>query len=107
MKRRVWITRDDRKQGADFDCYSIWNWRQKPKLDDCGFREFTGSWVGKESNEKETFFDGLIAGDLCPKEFHIWTGYALKAGEIRPIVLSIDCITIKEATKCRKKKSQK
>jgi len=105
MKRRVWVTRDNIGDGAEFDCYSIWRWREKPIFDQES--EFRGCWVGKDSNEKETFFEGLIAGDLCPKDFHIWTGYALKSGEIKPIMLSIDIITIKEATRCQKKKLQK
>ena len=106
MKRRVWITRDDRSDGAKFNCYSIWNWREKPIFEPRD-HEFFGCWVGRDSNEKETFFEGIIAGDLCPEDFRKWTGYALKAGEIKPIMLSIECTTIKEATKCKAKKSQK
>jgi len=101
MKRRVWITRDNRGDGVEFDSYSIWKWTHKPIVD-YGL-EFIGCWVGKGSNEKETFFEGLIAGDLCPKQFHSWTGYALKAGEIKPVVLSLDITTIKDI-KCKKKK---
>ncbi len=105
MKRRVWVTRDNTKHGADFDCYSIWNWREKPVFVCDG--EFIGGWVGNETIPEESRFNGLIAGDLCPEDFRKWTGYSLKAGEIKPIMLSIDCITIKEKKKCQTKKSQK
>ena len=106
MNRRVWITRDDRGDGAEFDCYSIWAWNRKPIFQPRDY-DFGGCWVGRDTNEKEIFFEGLIAGDLCPKDFRKWTGYSLKAGEIEPIILSIDVITIKEKKKCQTKKSQK
>lgn len=98
MKRRVWIARDDIGEGVAFDCYSIWFWKQKPifQPQNC---EFEGCWVGQDTNEKEIFFEGLVAGDLCPKDFHSWTRYALKPGEIKPVILSIDVTTIKEAKK--------
>jgi len=106
MKRRVWITRDENEEGADFDCYSIWSWNKKPIFQPRDW-EFGGNWVGKYSNEKEAFFEGLIAGDLCPRSFKAWTGYGLKAGEIKLVMLSINIIPTKEKKKCQTKKSQK
>ena len=110
MKRRVWITRDNRGDGAEFDCYSIWRWRPRPiflsrETDEGGnWAGFGGCWVGRDSNEKEMYFEGLIAGDLCPRDFRGWTGYSMLAGEIKDVILDINITAKKEAVKCRKKK---